>query len=108
MMIKLNARFALLAGSVNTELLPKQSVMLVNGHSAPLSFAIPVRLAMNAQTRLSHSCTVCEEGYECVGSEKIACAADKWSSRGDGICKFFDASYDGYAVSGNWDGSGVA
>jgi hypothetical protein len=54
------------------------------------------------------ACTVCEEGYECVGTLKIACAADKWSSRGDGICKFFSAGYSGYAVSGNWDGSGVA
>lgn len=53
-------------------------------------------------------CTECEEGYECVGTQKIACAANKWSSRGEGVCKFFEGGYSGYAISGNWDGSGIA
>lgn len=54
------------------------------------------------------ACTVCEEGYECVGTIKKACEANKWSSRGDGICKFFDGTLSGYATSGSWDGSGIA
>lgn len=53
------------------------------------------------------ACTICEEGYECVGTKKIPCAANKWSSRGDGICKFFGAGKKGYAVT-KWDANGIA
>ena len=54
------------------------------------------------------ACTVCDEGYECVGTQKIACSGTKWSSRGDGVCKFFEGGQSGYASGGNWDGSGIA
>ena len=53
------------------------------------------------------SCTVCPADFECVGSQKNACDADKWSSRGDGICKFFEGGLAGYAGTSH-DGSGVA
>lgn len=54
------------------------------------------------------ACTECEEGYECVGTQKVPCASNKWSSRGDGVCKFFEGGYSGYATSGNWNVAGVA
>ena len=39
------------------------------------------------------TCTVCTEGYECFGVERVACAANKYSDRGVGICRFLDAGF---------------
>lgn len=57
-------------------------------------------------TGKQNACTICPEGYECVGSLKKACAANKWSSKGDGICKFFEGGFAGFAT-GKYDGSGI-
>lgn len=54
-----------------------------------------------------NACTICPEGYECSGSLKKVCAANKWSSKGDGICKFFEGGFSGFKATPYDAGTGI-
>ena len=54
-----------------------------------------------------NACTTCEANFECVGAYREECDANKWSSEGEGMCKFFGGGLAGYDTTTH-NGSGVA
>jgi hypothetical protein len=85
-------------------------------HECPAGYACPNtdKPAMTPCLTGTHSgpgqaaCTVCEAGYECVGATKTACAANKWSQRGEGICKFFLAGVQGLTGGAPYTATGTS